>query len=307
MVEAAKGAPLDPQASQRISHLLLTLADVHGVLIKLADRLSAMRAAVPGSLELLRGAREALDVFAPMANRLGVWSIKAALEDLAFQVRYFSLPLLEEGAQDEAFEHEWCDGKLRPRWIRYGVCPTRRYQSAKGATIRAICLQEVYLSQFWQNSLQIIRLRRPGIEPGSAPWQGAILPLDHRRFYGYGPFLAHYISGRQSCELQAGHHQLSCAQALHPVQHSELQAKLKESQDRGTLEAALDTLSGALVERGLEGVDLSGRPKNLYGVMRKMRDKQYGLNEVYDVRALRVVVKSKADCYAVLQEVWHVI
>ena len=24
-------------------------------------------------------------------------------------------------------------------------------------------------------------MRRPGIEPGSAPWQGAILPLDHRR------------------------------------------------------------------------------------------------------------------------------
>ena len=55
--------------------------------------------------------------------------------------------------------------------------------------------------------------------------------------------------------------------------------------------------------RGLEGVDFSGRPKNLYGVMRKMKDKHKGLNQVYDVRALRVVVKSKHDCYAVLQEV----
>jgi len=50
-------------------------------------------------------------------------------------------------------------------------------------------------------------------------------------------------------------------------------------------------------------VDLSGRPKNLYGVMRKMREKQKGLDQVYDVRALRVVVKSKTDCYAVLNQV----
>lgn len=32
------------------------------------------------------GAAEALGVFAPLANRLGVWSIKADLEDLAFKV-----------------------------------------------------------------------------------------------------------------------------------------------------------------------------------------------------------------------------
>lgn len=95
----------------------------------------------------------------------------------------------------------------------------------------------------------------------------------------------------------------ACVQVLHPTEHQELQTKLKESQDRGTIESALDNLSRVLHARGLEGVDLSGRPKNLYGVMRKMREKQRGLNQVYDVRALRVVVKSKHDCYAVLQEV----
>ena len=86
MVEACKGASLDPDTSQRISHLLLTLADVHGVLIKLADRLAALQNAAPGSPGLEHSAKEALEVFAPIANRLGVWSIKAALEDLAFQV-----------------------------------------------------------------------------------------------------------------------------------------------------------------------------------------------------------------------------
>lgn len=49
--------------------------------------------------------------------------------------------------------------------------------------------------------------------------------------------------------------------------------------------------------------DLSGRPKNLWGVYRKMCAKGYGLDQVYDVRALRVVVDSKSDCYEVLREV----
>lgn len=49
--------------------------------------------------------------------------------------------------------------------------------------------------------------------------------------------------------------------------------------------------------------DLSGRPKNLWGVYRKMCAKGYGLDQVYDVRALRVVVDTKSDCYEVLREV----
>ena len=59
---------------------------------------------------------------------------------------------------------------------------------------------------------------------------------------------------------------------------------------------------GRLAQRGIAG-DLSGRPKNLWGVFSKMRAKGYGLDQVYDVRALRVVVPSKSDCYEVLREV----
>ena len=58
----------------------------------LADQLQALRSAPTEE-----GAREALGVFAPLANRLGVWSIKAELEDLAFKVgalpRTWALPL----------------------------------------------------------------------------------------------------------------------------------------------------------------------------------------------------------------------
>ena len=85
ITEASHG-PMDPQVSNRFNRLLLSLADVHGALIKLADRLAALRKAPQGSAQHLRLAHEALEVYAPIANRMGVWSIKAAMEDLAFKV-----------------------------------------------------------------------------------------------------------------------------------------------------------------------------------------------------------------------------
>ena len=53
----------------------------------------------------------------------------------------------------------------------------------------------------------------------------------------------------------------------------------------------------------MSNVDLVGRPKNLYSVWRKMQAKGYGLEQLYDLRALRIVVRSKADCYWALREV----
>lgn len=66
--------------------LLAMVEDIRVVLIKLAERTQAMR-------ELSRGdegtrhhvAREVQDIFAPLANRLGVWQVKWELEDLSFR------------------------------------------------------------------------------------------------------------------------------------------------------------------------------------------------------------------------------
>ncbi len=43
-----------------------------------------------------------------------------------------------------------------------------------------------------------------------------------------------------------------------------------------------------------------GRPKHIYSIWKKMNDKQLGLDELYDLRALRVIVEDVTACYTVL-------
>ncbi len=45
---------------------------------------------------------------------------------------------------------------------------------------------------------------------------------------------------------------------------------------------------------------VQGRPKHIYSIVRKMRGKSLGFGQVHDIRALRVVVPTVADCYAAL-------
>jgi GTP pyrophosphokinase len=71
----------------RLRQMLLTIAeDPRVVLVSLAHQLCALRAA-GNALEQTRRAagQETLEVFAPLANRLGVWQLKQELEDLAFR------------------------------------------------------------------------------------------------------------------------------------------------------------------------------------------------------------------------------
>ena len=78
-------------ASQLETLRKMTLAmatDMRVVLVRLASRLTTLRFFAESKLEnetTLRYARESFDLYAPLANRLGIWQLKWELEDLSFR------------------------------------------------------------------------------------------------------------------------------------------------------------------------------------------------------------------------------
>ena len=165
--------------------LLAMVEDVRVVLIKLADRVHNMRtlSALPEDRQK-RMAKETLDIFAPLANRLGIWQIKWELEDLSF--RY-----------------------LKP--------------------------------DLYKKIARLLNERR----------------VDREKY------IEDFIT-------------------------------------------ALDT---ALKQHNIDA-SVSGRPKHIYSIYRKMSRKEVDYSQIYDVRAARVIVDDAKDCYAalgVVHAIWRYI
>ncbi len=161
--------------------LLAMVEDPRVVLIKLADHTQTLRAVVKSADTAARtaAAQLALDLFAPLANRLGVWQLKWELEDLAFRI-------------------------LEP---------------------------EVY--------------------------KGLARRLDEKR----------------------GDRERYIAQVI-------------------------ATLDAELKDNGIQA-DVSGRPKHIHSIWKKMQRKGLDFEALYDVRAVRVLVGDVKDCYAALGLVHH--
>ncbi|MDX1803105.1 MAG: GTP diphosphokinase [Alcanivorax sp.] len=66
------------------------------------------------------------------------------------------------------------------------------------------------------------------------------------------------------------------------------------------IESVLEQLRGYLEKNGIHGAEIHGRAKHIYSIWRKMQKKHLDFGEVYDVRAVRILVPEVRDCYAVL-------
>ncbi len=88
---------------------------------------------------------------------------------------------------------------------------------------------------------------------------------------------------------------------LEPVEYRDIAAALIER--RVARERYVDKvcalLQAELAEAGILA-QVYGRPKHIYSIWRKMQRKHLAFEQLYDVRAVRVVVETLADCYAAL-------
>ena len=89
---------------------------------------------------------------------------------------------------------------------------------------------------------------------------------------------------------------------LHPQEYRRIATSMNERRvDREQhLKMVTDRLQEELAQYDLDNALISGRPKHIYSIYNKMMRKQLPFEQIYDVRALRVIVESTPECYLVL-------
>ncbi|XP_042412381.1 uncharacterized protein LOC122001615 isoform X2 [Zingiber officinale] len=236
--------------------LLGMVDDPRVVLIKLADRLHNMRTIYALSTPKAQAvAQETLAVWCSLASRLGVWALKAELEDLCFAV-------------------------LQPQTFRM---------------IRA------ELASMWAPGNKVRQLRKLSTKANLLPHSKddcTILPENWPVETNEGENMKDLLQAVLPFDLLLDRRKR--ANFLNNLR------KLSESPDgitKGISDSVIALSSLAVCEEALERelhistsyipgmeVSLSSRLKSLYSVYSKMRRKGVGIKQIYDARALRVIV-----------------
>ncbi|MBV8886152.1 MAG: bifunctional (p)ppGpp synthetase/guanosine-3',5'-bis(diphosphate) 3'-pyrophosphohydrolase, partial [Chroococcidiopsidaceae cyanobacterium CP_BM_RX_35] len=89
---------------------------------------------------------------------------------------------------------------------------------------------------------------------------------------------------------------------LEPEQYRQIQSLVAEKRtDReARLDKVQEILKARLEQSGIQYLDISGRPKHLYGIYQKMQRQQKEFHEIYDLAAMRIIVKTNEECYRAL-------
>ena len=88
---------------------------------------------------------------------------------------------------------------------------------------------------------------------------------------------------------------------INPEEYSKLVAEInrKRQEREGDLQEVMDIIVERLADVDM-ACDIQGRPKHFYSIYQKMKKQNKALEEIYDLMAIRVIVESVRDCYAVL-------
>ena len=94
---------------------------------------------------------------------------------------------------------------------------------------------------------------------------------------------------------------------LEPEEYQSLAGQVAGKRtEREAMIAALQTpLVSELRQAGIADVEVAGRPKHLWSIWQKMRKRNTPFEAIYDMMALRVIVRTVPDCYHVLGVIHH--
>lgn len=235
--------------------LLGMVDDPRVVLIKLADRLHNMRtiyALPPTKAQAL--AQETLLIWCSLASRLGLWALKAELEDLCFAV-----------LQPQMFRKMRAD--LASMWSSCSKVGSPRRISMKGNMKERISAPNNESCVAFEEDM-----------PSMKDLLEAVVPFD-------------ILSDRRKqskflYDLESSSDTKERAKVMQDAQIALSSLVVCEE----ALEHEL-LISTSYIP-GME-VTVSSRLKSLYSIFSKMRRKDVGINKVYDARALRVIVGDK--------------
>ncbi len=88
---------------------------------------------------------------------------------------------------------------------------------------------------------------------------------------------------------------------IYPEEYKELKEAVESrlGERKGYVEEVKEIISRKMAEFGLS-CRVLGRPKHLYSIFRKMRRRDVGLDEIYDLIAFRIILKTVTECYEAL-------